>query len=109
MYTKVLALALSAIALGAELAHADVVTEWNEATLDVIRARNTPPPAAARNLAMVHVAIYDAVNGILRTHEQLPCQRTRSCERLHRGRGDDLRPHRTRSALPRRSGHVREH
>lgn len=70
MYTKVLALALSAIALNAELAHADVVTEWNEATLDVIRARNTPPPAAARNLAMVHVAIYDAVNGILRTHEQ---------------------------------------
>jgi hypothetical protein len=70
MYTKMLALALSAIALGAEVAHADVVTVWNEATLDGIRARNTSPPAAARNLAILHVAIYDAVNGILRTHEQ---------------------------------------
>jgi hypothetical protein len=51
------------------IARADVVTEWNEAALDAIRARNSPPPAAARNLAILHVAIYDAVNGIRRTHQ----------------------------------------
>jgi membrane-associated phospholipid phosphatase len=50
-------------------AHADVVTDWNGAALDAIRARNTPPPAAARNLAMLHAAVYDAVNGVRRTHE----------------------------------------
>ncbi len=69
MKTQVLALMMSAIALGAPVARADVVTDWNEAALDAIRARNTPPPAAARNLAIVHAAIYDAVNGIERTHD----------------------------------------
>jgi membrane-associated phospholipid phosphatase len=68
--TKFVALvAAAAILLGAPATHADVVLDWNEAALDAIRARNTAPPAAARNLAIVHVAIYDAVNGIRRTHE----------------------------------------
>jgi hypothetical protein len=50
-------------------AHADIVTYWNAAALDAIRAHGTPPPVAARNLAIVHVAVYDAVNGLARTHE----------------------------------------
>jgi len=49
---------------------ADVVTDWNSVALNAIRTRNTPPPAASRNLAILHVSIYDAVNGIRRTHEQ---------------------------------------
>ena len=48
---------------------ADVVTEWNIAALDAVRENRTSPPRAARALAMLHVAIYDAVNGIARTHE----------------------------------------
>jgi PAP2 superfamily len=50
-------------------ASADVVTDWNNALLDAIRADRTAPPIASRSLAIVHVAIYDAVNGIARTHE----------------------------------------
>jgi hypothetical protein len=50
-------------------AHADVVTDWNTATLDAIRAGRTAPPIASRSLAILHVSIYDAVNGIARTHE----------------------------------------
>lgn len=50
-------------------AHADVVTDWNNAALDAIRADNTTPPIASRSLAILHTAIYDAVNGIARTHE----------------------------------------
>jgi membrane-associated phospholipid phosphatase len=50
-------------------ANADVVTDWNNAALDAIRAGNTAPPIASRNLAILHVSIYDAVNGIARTHE----------------------------------------
>ena len=49
--------------------HADVVTEWNSAALNVIRADRTPPPKASRALAILHAAIYDAVNGIARTNE----------------------------------------
>jgi membrane-associated phospholipid phosphatase len=50
-------------------ANGDVVTDWNNAALDAIRADRTAPPIASRSLAVAHVAIYDAVNGIARTHE----------------------------------------
>jgi len=50
-------------------ARADVVTDWNNAALDAIRAGNTAPPIASRSLAILHISIYDAVNGIARTHE----------------------------------------
>src|SRR5262245_93144 len=51
------------------LVNADVVTEWNNAALDAIRAGRTAPPVASRSLAILHTAMYDAVNGIARTHE----------------------------------------
>ena len=55
--------------LVASSAYADVVTDWNSAALNAIRLARTSPPSASRALAMLHVAIYDAVNGISRTHE----------------------------------------
>ena len=62
--------ALVLITLGATLcAHTDVVTDWNKAALDAIRADRTPPPVASRDLAILHAAIYDAVNGISRAHQ----------------------------------------
>ena len=48
----------------------DVVTDWNNAALDAIRVGRTAPPIASRSLAILHAAIYDAVNGIARTHEE---------------------------------------
>ena len=36
---------------------------------NAIRAAKTPPPVASRALAILHAAIYDAVNGIDRTSE----------------------------------------
>ena len=50
-------------------ANADVVTDWNNAALDAIRSGRTAPPIASRSLAILHASIYDAVNGIARTHE----------------------------------------
>jgi PAP2 superfamily len=50
-------------------AYGDVVSDWNNAALDSIRAARTAPPIASRSLAILHAAIYDAVNGIARTHE----------------------------------------
>ena len=46
----------------------DVVLRWNETALQAIKEDRTPPPMAARNLAILHAAIYDAVNAIDRTH-----------------------------------------
>lgn len=50
-------------------ANADVVTDWNTAALNTIRTDRTPPPRASRALAILHASIYDAINGITRTHE----------------------------------------
>ena len=53
----------------AQRASADVVMSWNAAALAAIRTNSTSPPVASRALAILHVAIYDAVNGISRRHE----------------------------------------
>jgi PAP2 superfamily len=66
---KFLSWCASTALLTGSLALADVVTEWNNAALDAIRAGHTAPPIASRSLAILHVSIYDAVNGIDRTHE----------------------------------------
>jgi membrane-associated phospholipid phosphatase len=47
---------------------ADVVLTWNEETLQTVRDARTPPPLAARHLALVHIALYDAVAAVRRTH-----------------------------------------
>src|SRR5947207_6556961 len=60
--------ALTAFLIGT-VANADVVTEWNNAALDAVRADRTAPPIASRSLAILHASIYDAVNGIARTYE----------------------------------------
>jgi hypothetical protein len=62
--------------------YGDVILDWNASLLNVIRdwttLSNDPypnrivterPPVAARSLAMVHAAMYDAVNAIEGTHE----------------------------------------
>jgi PAP2 superfamily len=47
----------------------DMVIKWNHVALEAIRQDRTPPPVAARNLAIVHIAVYDAVMAIERTHQ----------------------------------------
>src|SRR4051812_35748952 len=42
----------------------DTVLEWNSVLLNSIRAAKTPPPYAARNMAIVQIAVFDAVNAI---------------------------------------------
>jgi hypothetical protein len=47
----------------------DAIVRWNALTLDIIKAEKTSGPMAARNLAMVHCAVYDAANAIGKTHK----------------------------------------
>ncbi|HEV2845032.1 MAG TPA: vanadium-dependent haloperoxidase [Thermoanaerobaculia bacterium] len=44
---------------------ADVITDWNEILLQAIRVDKTSPPKASRAMAIMNVAIYDAVNGLV--------------------------------------------
>ena len=52
-----------------QLLSADMVVTWNEVLLDAIRVDRTAPPVASRSMAIVHIAIFDAVNAIERTYE----------------------------------------
>lgn len=55
---------VTALAWKPMTAHAGEVLEWNMVALQAIEASQQSAPEAARSLAMVHAAIYDAVNGI---------------------------------------------
>jgi membrane-associated phospholipid phosphatase len=46
----------------------DAVIHWNRTLLDAIRAESTSPPVAARDMAIVEVAVFDAVNSIEPTY-----------------------------------------
>jgi hypothetical protein len=68
--TSLVKLIIFCAALGmASNAESDVITDWNTAALKAIRAARTPPPIASRALAILHTSIYDAINGIERSHE----------------------------------------
>lgn len=47
---------------------ADVLDAWNDAFLNSIRAENTAPPLASRNLAIASLAVFDAVNSLDRAY-----------------------------------------
>lgn len=47
----------------------DAVTHWNDILLQVVRTGGGPPGPISRGGAMMHGAIYDAVNSIVPTHE----------------------------------------
>jgi hypothetical protein len=49
-------------------ARPDAVIFWDRVMLDAIRVDKTAPPQAARAMAMVSIAVYDAVNAIEHTH-----------------------------------------
>lgn len=50
------------------LVKVDMVIRWNRILLQAVRRERTPPPLAVRNMAIVHAAVYDAVNSIVPTH-----------------------------------------
>ena len=62
---------------------ADVITDWNEKAIAFVTPR-MPPPAAQRVVAMVQVAMFDAVNSVERRYRpyliQLPASPTTSKE-----------------------------
>src|SRR5262245_49147688 len=55
--------------LAANGARADAVLDWNEVAIAEVAASGQSPPDGARTMAMVHVAVFDAVNAIDRRYE----------------------------------------
>src|SRR5262245_26320742 len=61
--------ALLVLSTSAVSARADAVIEWNTIWLECVRATGGPPGPIARSGAMLHTAMYEAVNSIEWTHE----------------------------------------
>jgi hypothetical protein len=49
---------------GGGVAWADVVLDWNDLLLEAIRIDDSAPTLSTRNLAILHVAMFDAVNSV---------------------------------------------
>lgn len=45
-------------------AQADSVLDWNKVAIEAVVAAKQPPPLSTRSMAIVHAAMYDAVNAI---------------------------------------------
>jgi PAP2 superfamily len=61
-------LLLCSLVLALQSARADVVMDWNMTAIRASQATGQPNPRSSRNMAMVHAAIYDALNAIDRRH-----------------------------------------
>ena len=75
---------------------ADMVLQWNEVLIDAIRIDKTAPPTAARAMAIVQTAVFDAVNSIDRRPER------GQADRFNRQPVAHGRPDRDRSLLGQR-------
>ena len=68
--SRIIMMALAAISLSSPFAFGDnAVLFWNEQVLNATRLARNPPPVASLHFATYHAAIFDAVNGITRTHK----------------------------------------
>jgi hypothetical protein len=80
-YALIVAIAVMGLAPPAS---ADVISDWNENAITFAISHNMPPPPAERLFAMVHLAMFDAVNSIERKYRpylvQLPAAPTSSKE-----------------------------
>jgi hypothetical protein len=62
------------VVLGTLALQANVVLDWNAVMMAGIRLDNTGPTLSTRNLAILHLAVYDAVTTIARTHQPYQVQ-----------------------------------
>ena len=58
-------------ACGVSTGWADEVTYWNQVALEIMKQSATHPPKVGRDLAIMHSAMYDALNAIEGTHYPL--------------------------------------
>jgi PAP2 superfamily protein len=55
---------MCSVVFAMQLAHADVITDWNERAVVAGYTARITPSESARNIAMVHLAMFEALNSI---------------------------------------------
>ncbi|MEA2930504.1 MAG: hypothetical protein QOG38_2932 [Hyphomicrobiales bacterium] len=64
MLKRAVLLAIAAIGASGTSVAADVISDWNEKTVALLTTTQLTPPQAERALAIVHLAMFEAVNAI---------------------------------------------
>ena len=64
MLRKISFIAAILLIVISQIAIADVITDWNNISLNTIKSAGLTSVTASRTLAMVHAAVYDSVNSI---------------------------------------------
>ena len=67
---RFLLLTASILCATAVSARADVITKWNDVLHAAVRATSTNPPKASRAMAILNIAMFEAVNGIDGAYER---------------------------------------
>ena len=67
--TRLLVLAMAIVTLAPQRAHAEVVVQWNEIAMNTLAANNVNPFEAPRVAAIVHLAVFEAVNAVTARYE----------------------------------------
>jgi len=68
MRNRSLSLAIAWSCVAAAPASADAIGDWNQKAVSFVEARQMPPPNGERVMALVHLAMFDAVNSIDRRY-----------------------------------------
>lgn len=68
MRNRSLSLAIAWSCVAAAPASADAIGDWNQKAVAFVEARQMPPPNGERVMALVHLAMFDAVNSIDRRY-----------------------------------------
>jgi hypothetical protein len=87
----------------------EVVLVWNDLTLRAIRYANIPPPFAVRQQAIVHLAIYDAANGIGRRYKPYAIQAPSPAECSLEASVSAAAYHSLRTLFPKSAGEFDSH
>jgi hypothetical protein len=90
-------------AVGAQLADnsSSPVVEWNQTLLVIVRSKGAQPATvhATRSFAILHVAIYDAVNAIERSHQPYFVELTRAARTASQDAAADASAYEVLTAL----------
>lgn len=57
-----------AVMIGTTVCHADIVDDWCHSVLSAVRANRSTPTRSSRQYAMAQLAVFEAINGVQRTH-----------------------------------------
>ena len=106
-HRQIASLVLAASLLACSTAMADAVSDWNVKAGEIIVDARMGPPPANRVMAIVHTAVYEAVNAITKRYPGRRVETGGGARGISRCRDRSGEPHRAHEAAPVSAGGYR--